>query len=213
VTLTVEEKELLCSHFPNYIPAVGQCLSVITYLVANMLPEVVWNDELPKNQWNLLINIESRGLPVGAGLGSSAAFSVAMVGAVHSMRECLVSKVSPLWLQDVVVPNVEVLEALNKWAFAAEVLLHGAPSGLDNTTSCYGGLVRFTRKNNPEGVFEPISNVPKLEILLTNTHVPRSTRNLVEGVRLLKVKFPLIFDPIFASIEEISREFLDSVHK
>jgi hypothetical protein len=27
------------------------------------------------------------------------------------------------------------------------------------------------------------------------------------------VKFPLIFDPIFASIEEISREFLDSVHK
>jgi mevalonate kinase len=175
-----------------------------------MLPEIVWGDEDP---WDFEIDIQSRGLPVGAGLGSSAAFSVAMVGAVHSMREHLVSKVVPDWLQEVVVPENDLLETLNKWAFAAEVLLHGAPSGLDNTTSCFGGLVRFSRKNKSEGEFVPISNVPKLEILLTNTHVPRSTRNLVEGVKLLKEKFPSIVEPIFASIEAISVEFLDSVEK
>lgn len=37
------------------------------------------------------------------------------------------------------------LERINAWAFAGETVLHGTPSGLDNTVSCYGGAIRFVK--------------------------------------------------------------------
>ncbi|CAN0587263.1 unnamed protein product, partial [Ectocarpus sp. 12 AP-2014] len=37
------------------------------------------------------------------------------------------------------------LERINAWAFAGETVLHGTPSGLDNTVSCYGGAIKFVK--------------------------------------------------------------------
>ena len=56
--------------------------------------------------------------------------------------------------------------------YAGEVLIHGNPSGLDNTTSCFGGMVKF-RKLAEGNDFEIMQRVPVLDILLTNTKVPR----------------------------------------
>ncbi|RYY73462.1 hypothetical protein EON63_20050 [archaeon] len=53
-----------------------------------------------------------------------------------------------------------------------EVLIHGHPSGLDNTTSCFGGMVKF-RKLAEGNDFQIMDQVPVLDILLTNTKVPR----------------------------------------
>ncbi|CAN0281519.1 unnamed protein product, partial [Hapterophycus canaliculatus] len=36
-------------------------------------------------------------------------------------------------------------ERINAWAFAGETVLHGTPSGLDNTVSCYGGAIKFIK--------------------------------------------------------------------
>ena len=89
---------------------------------------------------------------------------------------------------------------------ASEVIIHGEPSGLDNTTCCFGGAVRLNRN---VGRFETLKPLPPaVGILLTNTKVPRSTKELVSKVRRLHDQFPDVVRPILESIEGISQEFL-----
>lgn len=88
---------------------------------------------------------------------------------------------------------------------AAEVVIHGEPSGLDNTTSCFGGAVRLNRSL---GRFETLPHLPTMNILLTNTKSPRKTKLLVKQVRELNDALPLCVKPIFESVEAISQEFL-----
>jgi mevalonate kinase len=42
-------------------------------------------------------------------------------------------------------PSASLADVINGWAFAAETILHGKPSGLDNTVSCYGGAIRYKK--------------------------------------------------------------------
>ena len=195
----------------------AQCLMAICYLLGCILPEYLWADEAKLNvspSCTMKLEIRSIGLPIGAGLGSSAAFSVALSGALLRARFLAVRE-EPPYRQDAiadaaegVVPPAELLPILNKWAYAAEVVIHGAPSGLDNTTSCFGGAVKFKRD---AGTFDVIPQLPSLDILLTNTRVPRSTKLLVAGVRVLHDKMPAVVQPILASIEAISQRFLQIV--
>jgi len=103
-------------------------------------------------------------------------------------------------------PPVSLLPVINGWAYAAEVVIHGAPSGLDNTTSCYGGALKYDRN---AGKFDTLAKLPDIQILLTNTKVPRSTKLLVAGVRTLYDKIPTVIKPMFDAIEAISQRFLE----
>ncbi len=73
----------------------------------------------------LEITITSQ-IPVGSGLGSSAALSAAVIGA-------LMKFVKNIWN-----PN-----KINELSFTVEKIAHGNPSGADNTTVVFGGLVWF----------------------------------------------------------------------
>ncbi|KAF4046529.1 GHMP kinases C terminal [Phytophthora infestans] len=112
----------------------------------------------------LYVEVATCGLPIGAGLGSSAAMSVALSGAfAGSARQ-------------------HELEFINKYAYSAEVILHGSPSGADNTVSCFGGTLLFQK--HPEPSFDRIQcPLNKFRFLLVNTCVPRSTKEQVANVR------------------------------
>lgn len=74
-------------------------------------------------------------LPVGAGLGSSASLCVALSATLLSFTGSVkLDKSSEGWLAF----DESGLDLLNKWAFQAEKIIHGKPSGLDNTVSTYG---------------------------------------------------------------------------
>ncbi len=45
---------------------------------------------------------------------------------------------------------------------------------------------------------------PALRIMLVNTKVPRSTRVLVAGVRVLHDRFPSVMQPVLDSIDKLS---------
>ncbi|XP_043571190.1 mevalonate kinase-like [Chiloscyllium plagiosum] len=69
------------------------------------------------------------------------------------------------------------------------------------------------RLENPWGILRyhagkivPLSSVPTLRILLTNTKVPRSTKVLVAGVKDKLNKLPSIIKPVLDSIDAISCE-------
>ncbi|KAG0294016.1 hypothetical protein BGZ98_001939 [Dissophora globulifera] len=117
-------------------------------------------------------------LPVGAGLGSSASYSVCLATALLKMNGHLSS----------LSTGAEQRELVNQWAFQAEKVIHGNPSGIDNTVSTLGGAVMFQ----------------SLRFLLTNTRVPRETQVQVANVRKLQEKFPSVVNPMLDAIQEIS---------
>lgn len=81
--------------------------------------------------------IISSELPLGSGLGSSAALCVAFSGALLAFSDCASLDLGHQgWLDF----GESELDLLNKWAFEGEKILHGKPSGIDNTVSTYGKL-------------------------------------------------------------------------
>jgi len=191
-----EIKEWLREYYSDCSnPNVAQGMFAVTYLLLRLLPESLQTD-----RHSVDITVRSQQLPIGAGLGSSAAFSVALAAAC-----CLLRGAAPSPWQ---VPDAAQQRTINQWAFAAEVLLHGSPSGLDNTTSCLGGFV-FFRRQEPQSQCERLQEgaLPPLRLLLLNTRQPRSTRSLVARVQALKSRLPLVVDPVLDSIHAISLRF------
>ncbi|GFW40589.1 mevalonate kinase [Trichonephila clavipes] len=78
-----------------------------------------------------IVDIDSE-LSVGSGMGSSASYSVCLATAM--LVFC--GRTAPSLLP-------EDKELINKWAFQAERIFHGKPSGIDNSICTYGGALLF----------------------------------------------------------------------
>uniref|UniRef100_A0AAQ6IDM8 mevalonate kinase n=1 Tax=Anabas testudineus TaxID=64144 RepID=A0AAQ6IDM8_ANATE len=78
-------------------------------------------------------------LPTGAGLGSSAAYSVCLAAALLCASGVIPSPLkewdhTARWCQ-------EDLELINSWAFQGEMIIHGNPSGVDNAVGTWGEVL------------------------------------------------------------------------
>lgn len=191
----------------------------LLFLSHALLPLLSSNDEGTEFS-GLQLTVRSCDLPVGAGLGSSAAFSVALSAALLRIALTLhTDAAAELRATSVVdvgapygvsnVPSTEAKRLIDGWAYAAECILHGTPSGLDNAVSCSGFAMRLSRKpgaSTPS--FERVSGLPALRVLVTNTHVPRKTRKMVAGVRELHGRHTETTTKIFEAIAAVAEEFL-----
>ncbi|XP_029149643.1 mevalonate kinase-like [Arachis hypogaea] len=83
------------------------------------------------------------------------------------------------------------LDLVNKWAFEGEKIIHGKPSGIDNSISAYGNIISFKSGN----MTHMKANV-SLKMLITNTKVGRNTKALVAGVS----------ERMFSAVDSISKE-------
>jgi len=204
------EKVNLSTELSNHTATVKQALATVIFIVSNILSDFVWKKGRIDESYEIKVNIKSQGLPIGAGLGSSAAFSVALVGACIEIAHALLGKFELQTKEEITwtTPDQESLTIINNWAFAAEILNHGSPSGLDNSTCCFGGLIRYRRTEDGKSTYDQLSQKPLMNILLTNTKVPRSTRDLVQKVADLLAERPDIVKPLFTAIEKISMRFI-----
>ncbi|XP_042215548.1 mevalonate kinase-like isoform X2 [Homarus americanus] len=148
----------------------------------------------------LTISVKSQ-LPTGAGLGSSAAYAVCLSAALlhisGSLNPCQLS--SPAAGDGGTdVTNFSNLKNVCNWAYRCEQIVHGTPSGIDNSICTYGGAVSFKCGNS-----SPLQ-VPPLQVLLVNTGVPRSTKALVTGVRERRERLMPIVDPILESLDVLA---------
>ncbi|KAJ0232338.1 Mevalonate kinase [Hirschfeldia incana] len=135
-------------------------------------------------------------LPYGSGLGSSAAFCVALTAAL------IASSSSDNTHGDGWSSLDETnLELLNRWAFEGEKIIHGKPSGIDNTVSAYGNMIKFCSGE----IARLQSNMP-LRMLITNTKVGRNTKALVSGVSERTVRHPVAMNSVFHAVDSISKE-------
>ncbi len=140
----------------------------------------------------------SANLPIGAGLGSSAAFSACLASSLLFAHAHATAHTAP---------DPAAVDLVDAWAFLAEKVLHGNPSGIDNAVAVRGGAVAFTRAvNGKEGGLDPMGGFASIRLLLTDTRVPRDTKSLVAGVGAMKAAQPEIVNPILDRIQAISEE-------
>lgn len=131
-------------------------------------------------------------IPIGCGMGSSAAFAVALTTAV--LRYCEVP-----W----------DLEKINKIAYEIEKKQHGNPSGGDNTVSTYGGFLLYRKETEICKVFSPLKIAIFPSFFLINTGKPvETTGEMVSKVKEFCLRFPAKGERIFRDIEQTTRGFL-----
>ncbi|GAA5833527.1 hypothetical protein JCM3766R1_002566 [Sporobolomyces carnicolor] len=138
-------------------------------------------------------------LPISAGLGSSAAYSVAVASSLLYTHGILPA---PSQAADI---SREHADVVNAWAFLAEKVIHGTPSGVDNTVATLGGAIAFRKAvKGRDGSLDTINGFKGLNFLLTDTQVPRDTKTLVAGVAKRKLEEPDTINPLMTSIQTIS---------
>lgn len=144
----------------------------------------------------LRVAVESA-IPVGSGLGSSAAAAVGVVGGYLATRG-----LDHGW------------SAVHPVALEVERRQHGFPSGIDAATVFHGGLL-WCHRGEDGLFFEPLAARPRL---LRRFHVfhtgrpPESTGEVVAGVRALRERDRVDFDEQLERMEDATRqlrEFLD----
>ncbi|KAJ7515997.1 hypothetical protein O6H91_22G038100 [Diphasiastrum complanatum] len=145
-------------------------------------------------------------LPIGSGLGSSAAFCVSITGALLAAAQQLdlhrhLGPTEEGDMQRWLDVDDKDLDIINRWAFEGEKIIHGRPSGIDNTVSTFGYIVKFR-----QGQLSRIQTTMPLNMLLTNTKVGRDTKSLVAGVGARAQRHPKSMAAIFDAVDSISEE-------
>ena len=137
-----------------------------------------------QNEPNLTINLSSK-LPQGSGMGSSAATSTAVCRALsgHFGVNLAENEVSEL-------------------VFNAEKVVHGTPSGIDNTVVAYEMPVYFVKGEKPE-TFEPGK---KFFLVIGDTGIEASTKETVSSVRNNWKKEPALMNGYFDEIERVTKQ-------
>ena len=134
------------------------------------------------NNHALQVSVECE-IPVAAGLGSSASTNVAIISAVARSRGIELSK-----------------KKIFELAFVPENFLHGKPSGVDQATCIYGGMILFNRPSSVKTVRvekEPV-------ILVCDTGIHHATRTLVGSVVKKSQKEKKDFRNYLVMVREIS---------
>ncbi len=139
-------------------------------------------------------------IPVGSNLGSSAALSVASVAA---------------FLEFYTGKEFDK-EIINSLAYEVEKFFHGTPSGGDNSTSCFGGLIYFRKE------FDFLKSISKLPIkfpesfskylfIIDSGKPKETTKEMNMMVRKLYTNNPKKLQVVFFSIEEITKTMVLSI--
>ncbi|KAK6915559.1 GHMP kinase N-terminal domain [Dillenia turbinata] len=142
-------------------------------------------------------------LPLGSGLGSSAAICVALSATFLALSNSVNLDLSHQgWLSF----SESELELVNKWAFEGEKIIHGKPSGIDNTVSTYGNMIKFRL-----GELTRLESTVPLKMLITNTKVGRNTKALVAGVAERTNRHPDAMASVFTAVDFISKELAELI--
>lgn len=141
------------------------------------------------NAPSLMLEIESD-VPVSAGLGSSAAVAAATVAAIADLY------------------SLELVnEEISKLAFHSEEIVHGKPSGIDNSIATYGGMLIFE-----DGKITMQEIAEQIPLVIINSKIPRDTKKLVADVAELHSSWP-VMSGIIENMGTLSKEIINCIQK
>ena len=123
-------------------------------------------------------------IPIGAGLGSSAAVTVATI------------------LSSSTINNIKLtMDEIAKIAHQVELEVQGAASPIDTTLSTHGGIIYLSREAEEIVQMDINSEIP---IVIGYTSKRGNTGKMVESVRLKMESHPQIMIPILNSMEALT---------
>ncbi|TIC53883.1 cystathionine beta-l [Wallemia mellicola] len=147
-------------------------------------------------------------IPIGAGLGSSAAYSTCVSTALlilakkvaieHTHNATHISHDGRRFIND------DIAKYVNKWSFVSEKILHGTPSGIDNSVSVFGGAISYSRVRDQAMI--NLNGFKSMKLLLTNSNVDRDAKKLIAGVAKLKQEEPEVVKGVMDGIQGIVDE-------
>ncbi len=180
VTATVQESERLTLEVPDWklsreiSPNAGGVDAAVEKILEN----------LGVRRRGFTIRVRSA-LPRAMGLGSSAAFAVAIVRAFDRLLG--------LSIDD---------ERVNEIAFDCEKLAHGNPSGVDNTLATFARPMLFCKGDSFQVEELELGRIPP--IVIACGHQPGVTHQQVAGVRARFEAQPAAYAAIFDQIDGLS---------
>jgi mevalonate kinase len=148
--------------------------------------------------FGFILSIKSD-IPIGSGMGSSAALAVSIAGAISLSLTRKIHK-----------------EAVNEIAYFSEQRKHGLPSGGDNAASCFGGLIWYRKETPDLKIIKPVpfgfSKKIAKNFLVIHTGAPtESTGEMVSIVKDLYQQKPEFVENILSSQEKLTRELLSAI--
>lgn len=132
-------------------------------------------------------------MPVGAGLGSSAAVTVATIAAANKYYDAGLK-----------------LEEVATLAHQVELEVQGAASSIDTTLSTYGGAIYLEKDANK---IEKLDLKWELPLVIGYTPRKDNTAEMVGKVHQKAEKYPYIINPVLDSIEQLTNEARDALLK
>ncbi len=124
-------------------------------------------------------------LPRASGLGASAALAVAVIRAMVHRFALTITE-----------------EQISQLAFECEELVHGTPSGIDNTVATFGRTILFQKGERGNTITE-LSIAKPIPIVIGMTGVRSLTADTVGRVHAGWVKNPRHYDAIFTEIDDL----------
>jgi mevalonate kinase len=125
-------------------------------------------------------------IPPACGLGSSAAFSLALVRALASLAERGLS-----------------VDEIRAHASRVEDVFHGTASGVDVAAAADGGVIWFERSDPPR--IERLSVAKPLDVVVALSGQPRSTAGPVARLRARHAARPDLYGRFFRLAGELAR--------
>ncbi len=137
---------------------------------------------------NICIDVN---IPIGGGLGSSAAVTVATIAAVSAYNK------------------IELDESeIAKYAHEVELEVQKSASPLDTTVSTYGGLIYLETDAEDIIQLEIDHDIP---VVIGYTYTRGDTGKLVAGVRIRRDIYPEIINPIIDLIGSVVEEAKEAI--
>jgi len=138
-----------------------------TSFISQKVKDYLKNQKIIFSDRPFNFKIESE-VPIGRGLGSSAALSVASVAAFLEFYS----------------GKQFAKEIVNDLAFQIEKHFHKNPSGVDNSASCFGGMILYQKKISLKNLDYKIPKIIEEKLFLIDSGKPKETTGeMVESVK------------------------------
>lgn len=141
-----------------------------------------------ENGMDITIKID---IPIGAGLGSSAAVTVATIQAGATFNDIKLTR-----------------DEISKLAHEVELEVQGAASPIDTTLSTYGGIIYLSRDAEETINLDIDSEIP---IVIGYTSNRGNTGKLIESVRCKMETHPQVMIPLFNSMEALTNGAMEAL--